>query len=350
MSSLTPSTSSRWPHRWAWLLACATFPLVWWGGFVTATGSGMAFKDWLTSDGVFMPFYPWLSSTGEKFIEHGHRLLGMLSGILTIALVVSLYLAEPRRWVRRFGVALLVGVIAQGVLGGMRVVLDERLLALIHGCTGPLFFAATAAMVAVTSRRWLHSPAILAGRDAASMQGGEPTEGRRARMARLYRLAILTAALAYLQLVVGAVVRHSPLMLTESAGAIFQTAVFFHIVLAIAVTVHVLMLAHKCFWSRISRRVSASLAALIGVQLLLGVSTWMMKYGMPQWATRLIGETGHFNRASDVVSAGIVTAHGAVGSLIVALSVVLALQVARQSGVQSPSRRAIAKPIAGAVA
>ena len=101
MSSLTPSTSSRWPHRWAWLLACATFPLVWWGGFVTATGSGMAFKDWLTSDGVFMPLYPWLSSAGDKFIEHGHRLLGMLSGLLTIGLLISLYVAEPRRWVQR---------------------------------------------------------------------------------------------------------------------------------------------------------------------------------------------------------------------------------------------------------
>jgi cytochrome c oxidase assembly protein subunit 15 len=357
MSPVTPSTPSRWPHRWAWLLACATFPLVWWGGFVTATGSGMAFKDWLTSDGVFMPFYPWLSATGEKFIEHGHRLLGMLSGILTIALVISLYMSEPRRWVRRFGVALLIGVIAQGVLGGMRVVLDERMLALIHGCTGPLFFAATAAMVAVTSRRWLYSPAILAGRDSAR-QETKPVEGRRAGMARLYtgadakllRLAILTAILAYLQLVVGAVVRHSPLMLTEAAGAVFQAAVFFHIVLALAVTVHVLMLSHKCFWQRISRAVSLSLAALIGVQLLLGVSTWMMKYGMPQWAAGLVGETGHFNRASDAASAGIVTAHGAVGSLIVALSVVLALHVARQAGVPSSWRRTTVTSVAGVVA
>jgi cytochrome c oxidase assembly protein subunit 15 len=320
---------SRWPHRWAWLLACATFPLVWWGGFVTATGSGMAFKDWLTSDGVFMPLYPWLSSAGDKFIEHGHRLLGMLAGLLTVALLISLYLAEPRRWVRLFGVGLFIGVLVQGVLGGMRVVLDERILALIHGCTGPMFFAATAAMVAVTSRDWQGAPA-----------DSVPT--------KLLRLAILTGSLAYLQLVVGAVVRHSPLLLTETAASMFQIAVYFHVLLAVAVTFHVLLVAHKCFWRRVSRGVSLCLALLIGVQLLLGLSSWMVKYGMPQWATGLIGETGHFNRASDTVSAAIVTAHGAVGSLIVALTVVLAVQVARRVEFRTGSRAPIASTVAGA--
>jgi heme a synthase len=85
----------------------------------------------------------------------------------------------------------------------------------------------------------------------------------------------------------------------------------------------------------VSRKLSVSLAMLIGVQLLLGVSSWMVKYGMPEWATRLLGETGHFNRAEGTAAAVIVTAHGAVGSLIVALCVVLALQVARQVGAAS---------------
>ena len=339
---LRSPTASRWPHRWAWALACATFPLVWWGGFVTATGSGMAFKDWLTSDGVFMPIYPWLSSTGDKFIEHGHRLLGMLAGILTIALVASLYLGESRRWVRRYGIALLVGVIAQGVLGGMRVVLDERLLALIHGCTGPLFFAAAAGMIPITSRRWLAA--------AMPVEGTSNGAGESKATPKLLRLAILTAALAYLQLVVGAVVRHSPLMLTEAAPRIFQIAVYFHLLLAAAVTFHVLLLAHKCFWGRVCRTPAVSLVLLIGLQLLLGVSTWMMKYGFPQWAARFVGETGHFNRADDMASAVIVTAHGAVGSLIVALAVVVALRVGRQLALPHPASRPSSIRIAGVLA
>ena len=314
---------------------------MWWGGFVTATGSGMAFKDWLTSDGVFMPIYPWLSSTGDKFIEHGHRLLGMLAGILTIALVASLYLGESRRWVRRYGVALLVGVIAQGILGGMRVVLDERVLALIHGCTGPLFFAAAAGMIPITSRRWLAETKPTEG--VANSAHGKAAP-------KLLRLAILTTVLAYLQLCVGAVVRHSPLMLSDAAPRIFQVAVYFHLLLAAAVTFHVLLLAHKCFWSRVCRIPAVSLALLIGLQLMLGVSTWMMKYGFPQWAARFVGETGHFNQADGMASAVIVTAHGAVGSLIVALAVVVALRVGRQLGIPLPALRPSSIRVAGVLA
>jgi cytochrome c oxidase assembly protein subunit 15 len=321
----------------------------------------MAFKDWLTSDGVFMPFYPWLSSAGDKFIEHGHRLLGMLAGVLTIALLISLYLAEPRHWMRMFGVALLLGVILQGVLGGMRVVLDERVLALVHGCTGPLFFAAAAGMIAVTGRRWRDqrpvdqvvggvSDADFAQRWKALSASETPPTKEIKYDSGLLRLAILTAILAYLQLVVGAVVRHTPLMLTEAAAGIFQIAVYFHVILAVAVTLHVLLLAHKCYWGRVSRAISVNLALLIGVQLLLGVSTWMLKYGMPGWATGFIGETGHFNRASGTASAAIVTAHGAVGSLIVALCVVLALHVARRLGASSPAPRATAIPLTGVIA
>ena len=356
MSLPATTASSRWPHRWAVLLACATFPLLWWGGLVTATGSGMAFSDWLTSDGVFMPLYPWLSSTGEKFIEHGHRLLGMLAGLLTIALVISTFMSEPRRWVRWLSVVLLVGVVLQGVLGGLRVKVDAaapeaaRIIALIHGCTGPLFFAMCAAMAAVTSRRWIeHSPAILAGSRIESGTSVDDANGRRARMARLYRLSILTAILAYLQLVVGAIVRHSPLMLADGAAAVFQTAVYFHVLLALAVTFHVLLLAHKCFWGRVCRGPAVGLALLIGIQLLLGVSTWMVKYGLPAWATNIIGETGHFNRASDFVSSAIITAHGAVGSLIVAFAVVIALRIGRHIGFRSLSLPAAA-PVAGVVA
>jgi cytochrome c oxidase assembly protein subunit 15 len=346
MPQLAAQPRFPWPHRWAWLLACATFPLIWWGGFVTVTGSGMAFVDWIVPDGYFMPLYPWFQSSGEKFIEHGHRMLGMLSGVLTIALLISLYVSESRRWVRRFGVGLLLGVIIQGVLGGMRVVLDERVLALIHGCIGPLFFAACAAMVAVTSAGWEHSPAILAGKLHRPRMGRlyKPADGK------LLRLAILTTVLAYLQLIVGAVVRHSPLMTSDRAAAAFQIAVYFHVLLAIAVTAHVLMLAHKCFWRGIARGASVTLAGLIVAQIVLGLSTWLVKYGMPQWAVAAFGEWPYRNTESSLVQAGVIAAHGAVGSLIVALSTVTALKVGRALGLQSSSSAAASHTVAGVVA
>jgi cytochrome c oxidase assembly protein subunit 15 len=242
------------------------------------------------------------------------------------------------------------------VLGGVRVKLDEqspegaRVIALIHGCTGPLFFAAAVGMVVVTSRRWLNSPAVLAVRDSAPERRTETVEERRAKMARLWRLAIITTGLAYLQVVVGAVLRHSPLMLAESAGRIFQIAVYFHLLLAVAVMFHVLLVAHRCFWKRISRMPSMALVLLIGVQLLLGVSTWLLKYGVPEWAAGVAGETGHLNRASGSVSAAIITAHGAVGSLIVALCVAITLHVGRRVGVATRLKQPAAHLTSGAPA
>jgi cytochrome c oxidase assembly protein subunit 15 len=328
-----PLATSRWPHRWAWVLACATFPLVWWGGLVTATGSGMAFRDWLTSDGVFMPLYPWLSSAGEKFIEHGHRILAMLTGLLTIGLVVVCARREPRLWVRTYSLGLLAGVLAQGVLGGMRVLLDERVLALLHGCIGPLFFAATAGMAAITSPGWTHESA-----------------GQRVVPAKLLRLAVLTATLTYLQLVLGAIVRHSPFLQSDSAASIFQAAVYFHVVMAAAAAVHVVWLVIQCCRFGVCVLPSLVLAGLTLAQFVLGASSWIVKYGMPSWATRLIGETGHFNRADDLASAAVLAGHGAVGALIVALAVVIALRVGRLLRVQSPAAAPVPMTITGAPA
>lgn len=280
----------------------------------------MAFREWLTPDGSFMPFYPWLSSAGDKFIEHGHRLLAMAAGLLTIGLLLVTMRSEPRFWVRAYSVALLVGVVGQGVLGGLRVVLDERVLALVHGCVGPLFFAACAGMVAVTSPRW-HAASSSAGTSLSAADR------------KLMRLAVVTATIAYLQLVLGALVRHSPHMLSDNAGGIFQAAVYGHVAMALLVVVQTLRLAAACWRRPAPRGLAAGLAGLAMFQLLLGFSSWIVKYGMPAWFTQLIGETGHFNRATDMVSATIVTAHGAAGALIVALSVVVALQVGRAVGV-----------------
>jgi heme a synthase len=304
----------------AWLLACATFPLIWVGGLVTTKDAGMAFRDWLTSDGHFMLFYPWLSSAGEKFVEHGHRLLGATAGFLSIGLVAVVWRTEPRRWVRKFSLVILAAVILQGVLGGMRVVLDERTLALVHGCTGPVFFLLCVAMVVFTSRWW---------REVEPAQSTESSRG-------LLRLALLCTALALAQLAVGAVVRHSPRLTGEYAPALFHVAVYFHLLLALLIVVHVFLLAWCCCRGRLQAAGGLCLAALVAVQIALGLGTWVLKYGMPRWASGLLGEMDFVNREADFVQNLIVTSHVAVGSLILAASLVIALRVARQFGVGVP--------------
>lgn len=304
----------------AWLLACATFPLLWVGGLVTTTDAGMAFRDWLTSDGHFMLFYPWLSSAGEKFVEHGHRLLGATVGFLSIALVAVVWKTEPRAWVRKFSLVILAGVILQGVLGGMRVVFDERTLALVHGCTGPVFFLLSVAMVVFTSRWWRET------------EPAAPTEKSRG----LLRLAILCTALALAQLAVGAVVRHSPHLTGEYAPALFHTAVYFHLLLALLIVVHVLLLAWRCCRSHLQAAGGLCLVALLGLQIVLGLETWFHKYGLPRWASDLVGEVSFVNREADFVQNAIVTSHVAVGSLILAASLVIVLRLARQFGLGTP--------------
>ena len=315
MNAQPPSLSqSPWPHRWAWLLACATFPLIWVGGLVTTTGAGMAFKDWLTSDGHFMLFYPWLDSQGDKFVEHGHRLLGATVGFLAIGLVAVCYACQSSSAIRKYSLVILAGVILQGVLGGMRVVFDERTLALIHGCTGPAFFALCVGMVVVTSRWW---------QEVAPVAGTPGTK-------KFLRLAIITTTLAYLQLVVGAFVRHTPHMTSDSAAVVFQAAVYFHILLAVAITVHVGMLVWQAFRNRIERGRTVVLAALIGVQILLGASTWVVKYGLPRWATAIVGDLQFVNTAENAHQAGIITSHVAVGSLILVTALAIAMRAGRQ--------------------
>ncbi len=280
----------------------------------------MAFRDWLTSDGYLMPFYPWLSSTGDKFIEHGHRLLGMTVGLLAIGLVGITWAKESRHWVRMFSLAILAGVILQGVLGGMRVVFDERTLALVHGCTGPLFFAMCAAMVVITSRWWQQSQP-LAG------LANSPLEKK------FLQLAILTTILAYLQLVAGAVVRHSPHLIGQSASAIFQAAVYLHVLLAIAIVVHGALLLWQAIRCRIPTGRCSLLATLIGLQIVLGGSTWIVKYGLPRWASRMFGEMSFANTADNALQAIIVTSHVAVGSLILVTALAIALRAARRLSV-----------------
>src|SRR5258705_8661258 len=117
-----PLTISVWPHRIAVILVGATFPLLFIGGLVTGKGAGLAVPDWPTSFGYNMFLYPWSKMVGNIFYEHSHRLVASCVGLLTIALAVALWFGERRTWLRWLGVTALLVVIAQGILGGLRVV------------------------------------------------------------------------------------------------------------------------------------------------------------------------------------------------------------------------------------
>src|SRR5712691_6451293 len=111
-----PERASSGLHRFAVLTATATFVLLFVGGLVTSTGSGLAVPDWPLSFGqVFPPM------VGGVLYEHGHRLAASLVGVLTLALALWLVVGESRPVVRALGLVALFAVILQGVLGGVTV-------------------------------------------------------------------------------------------------------------------------------------------------------------------------------------------------------------------------------------
>jgi cytochrome c oxidase assembly protein subunit 15 len=313
MSKLADNTTSPWPHRWAVVLCCATFPLVWVGALVTTYKAGMAVPDWPTSYGYNMFAYPWewwVFGPYDIFMEHGHRLLGSLVGMLTIAFLASTLLTKAPRSVRWLAVAALALVIFQGVLGGMRVLLDERLLAMLHGCTGPAFFALTAVLALVTSQRWQASTETPI--DRATVVAG-----------------IATPVLAYVQIVFGALLRHVP---NDAGPSWFRIAVIFHVFTALVIAGHVLGFGIKTLRKQTNRWITSpttALVVLVGLQLVLGASTWVLKYSWPSALSQYEFAAGYTVTANSLAQALVTTAHVAVGSLILAVSTVLAVRLCR---------------------
>jgi heme a synthase len=309
---------SPWPHRWAVVLAFATFPLLWVGGLVTTTHAGMAVADWPTTDGYwFYPFLRWLFATWDLFIEHGHRFFAKSIGLLTIGLLIVLWRRDDRRWMRWMGVVALVLVIFQGVLGGMRVLFDERTLAMLHGITGPLFFALTVSLAVFTSQRWT-------GADSSVANGIGADHERHAYSIRA--LATVTSVLAYLQIVLGAVVRHVPVV---SQPTTFALAVRFHLFVAAVLILHIAVLTYlvlrRARGVRPLGRLSLGLVGLATAQLLLGAATWFVKFSIPAWASGWISAPNVAIQEGGWLQTHIITAHVATGSLLLATSVALAL-------------------------
>lgn len=303
--------TSRLPHRLATLLVCAVFPLIWVGGLVTSSDAGMAVPDWPSTYGYNLFLYPWATwffGPWDIFVEHGHRLLGGLAGFISIGLMWSLWKTKSSRFLMGLGGAAFAAIALQGVIGGLRVILNERLLAMLHACTGPLAFAVCTAAWFYTSR-----PA------ATSSNAGEANP-------KAFRLALLTTCLAYFQLVLGAVVRHMPVY---APPATFHAAVMFHLFMAAVLTVHVVLLAGAAFRTTGLRRGGVLLLSLIVVQLSLGAGTWIVNFGYPQWVGGVVDTPDFVVRTNSLPQLMVTTAHVAVGSLILVTSLVLTLRARR---------------------
>jgi cytochrome c oxidase assembly protein subunit 15 len=325
-----PQLDNPWTHRTAVLLAWVTFPLIWVGGLVTTYDAGMAVPDWPGTYGYNLFLYPWqswIAGPWDLFIEHGHRLLGALAGVLTMALVAVVYRWDTRRWMLHLSLFALAAVILQGCLGGARVLLDDRQLAMIHGCAGPAFFALCVAICVFSSRLWKQTPP------------GEPV----ATAGRLHGTAILIVCMAYLQLVLGAVLRH---VSASASPSFFGLIVYGHLIGAGLLSGLIFFVAWEALRGAARHQAlrwpAWSLLLLILIQLLLGCATWVVNYHWPSWIQDWDLVAVYTTvQAKGLVQTMIVTAHQATGSLVLGVSVLFlfrSMRVIRGAAVAPASR------------
>ena len=293
---------SPWLHRLARLTAGATFLLIVIGGIVTGTDSGLAVPDWPTTFGYNMFLYPLSEMVGGILYEHSHRLMGSLVGILTVGLFVFILAKDSRKWLKWLGLAALIAVIVQGILGGLRVTQINRNFAIVHACLAQAFFALLCGIAWFTSRDWWqdrNEPAI-------------------ATTQKLRRLSLITTGLIYVQLIFGAVLRHTGSRLD------------IHLVFAFLVTLHIFLLVRRILGTndeaqRIAPSMALLLLGLLAIQLMLGTGAFFARL-------TALGET--FAAALTVT---ITTAHVAVGALMLVSSFVLTLKIYRCTDASVPA-------------
>ncbi len=301
-----PSAPAGWAHRLALVTAAATLLLIVAGGLVTNTGAALAVPDWPTTFGHNMFLYPWSGMVGGVFYEHGHRLLGALVGALTLALAAALWRGK-RRWLRWLGLAAVGLVCLQGLLGGLRVLLVQDTLAIVHGCLAQAFFVLAAALALFTSPGW---------------EVGGDAPGRPDTPRRLLWLGIAASAALYLQVVLGALTTHAGRVGLHLGGAVLATA------LTGALAARLL--------ARPARALAGParlLAGLLVAQLLLGLGAYLARF------------TGLALPGGAVAGLALPVAHRAVASLLLAAAVTITLTLWRGwPGRESPAPTVVPVP------
>ena len=296
---MSETATPLWVHRLAVALMVSTLLLIAIGASVTSTGSGLAVPDWPLSFGqVFPPM------VGGVLYEHSHRLAAAFVGMLTVTLMVVMVRWEPRPWVQWLSRTAVLAVVLQGLLGGITVLwLLPTAISVTHACLAQAFLCLTVILAVCTGPSWRTRRAV---RQEASKPG-------------LVTLAGLTTFAIYVQLILGALMRHTgaglaipdfPLAFGRLIPPFDAPGVFIHFmhrVGAVAVTLCIAWTGTRVIREHAEeqqlRRPALALSTLLLVQLTLGaVTIWTGRAVLP------------------------VTAHVAVGAAVLATSLFLTLR------------------------
>ncbi len=181
-------SSPRGLRRFSKLTCLSTLFLIFAGGMVTSTNSGLAVPDWPLSYGTLFP-----PMVGGIFYEHGHRMVASTVGFFVLSLTIWLGLKEKRIWVRLLGIAALAAVVLQGVMGGLTVLfLLPTPISVTHAVLAQTFFVITIVIAYSLSLERQRREAIPA-----------------ATYARLTKMVLILGVFVYVQLILGALMRHT---------------------------------------------------------------------------------------------------------------------------------------------
>lgn len=265
-------------HSYAVFVAVCTLFLIFAGGLVTSTGSGLAVPDWPLSFGQVFP-----EMEGGVAYEHGHRMVAAFVGLLTLALAIWLWKSERRRWVRRLGTLAVVAVMLQGGLGGATVLLQLPLATSVaHAALAQIFLCLTTAIAVATSSEWKTPREFV----EAAGHGAART------------LALVAIGAIYLQILLGALMRHMagglaipdfPLSFGRLAPPFLTAPVFFnyaHRIVGLIVIVSAILFVRAALKSsgvgKTLRHPALVLMGSLTIQIALGaIAIWSRKAPLP---------------------------------------------------------------------
>jgi cytochrome c oxidase assembly protein subunit 15 len=302
-------------------MACLVVALITAGALVTSKGAGLSVPDWPLSYGTLNPPNWWRISTVRA--EHGHRLFAGTVALLTLGLAIAVARVEPRHWVRRLAWLALLAVLCQALLGGLTVLFFlPTAISVAHAGLAEIFLCLIVSVAVVTAPSWR----------ALSVRSGVNHSGA----PRLWTLAMATTGAVYVQILLGAIMRHTgaglaipdfPLVF----GGLLPPQFDFQIAIHFAHRVWALAVAGLIFWTagrtlrshrgtRLLVRPALILDVLVLVQIGLGGAVILSHRSVP-----------------------INTAHVATGATILALTLTLTLRAWRLERRDGPESRSVVR-------
>jgi len=287
-----------WVRRLSKLLVISTLLLIFAGALVKSHEVGLSVPDWPTSYGYQMFAFPFSDMIGGIFYEHGHRMIATIVGLMTLILAFTIYYTDHRLWLKKTAFFALGLVIIQGLFGGLTVLLFlPTPVSVIHALLAQTFLMVTILISYGLSK------------ERANRMLNESTD---------YKVLIfptyLVTSLVYIQLIIGALMRHTqsglaipdfPLsggyiiptfsqeMLNTIQSMQFESGLpfvtlsqiiihYFHRIGALAVSISIGWLTWNIIQSRISNeriyRLAGFLITLLIIQITLGAFTiWSVK-------------------------------------------------------------------------